>query len=268
MPFLTLTDVKIYNDYTYIKTVAPTTSELEPLYVAGETWLDEVTGLSYELIDQVAGTWRQIEQAEDIKITRELDNIFNRTIEYINNQFLVERNSLDSLEDSSFPSSFNNIFNARDAGMVYNLESVYSNFTFDATGKTITPSPDIIGTIANYAVGDSLLIAGSRRNDKYVTVTVITSSVITVTEDLSNGSANCFIFLANIPAGFISVVGRLLWYDVFERNATSGLQSEKVGTYSWTKAPMSNGLRYPDDILSGLDVYESFTTGGISVYVP
>jgi hypothetical protein len=116
--------------------------------------------------------------------------------------------------------------------------------------------------------GDMILISGSRRNNGYYTIDTITSTVITVVEEISDGTAYATIYLSIIPQGYKSIVGRMIHYDVYERNETgSGMKSEKWGTYSYTKEVMDNGLKYPDEVLAGLDAYKLVCVGGINVFI-
>ena len=59
----------------------------------------------------------------------------------------------------------------------------------------------------------------------------------------------------------------MVWFDVYMRNDLTGVQAESIGTFSFTREPFSNGMRYPDSIISGLDKYEQFAIGGISFFV-
>lgn len=264
--FISLTDVKINNDYEHIKTIAPTVAEKEPLYLNGERWLNTTDGLSYELQDQVAGTWIQIEQNYDTKINRVKENTFLTVIRDLSNYFIVNRNGdfSENYETQDLP----DFFTRENIYQLFQFESVWSDFTFDSAGKTITVGNDLLGSLTNsFKIGDCLLISGSRRNDGYYSIANVTSTVITVNEDLVDGSANCFSFLTDVPDALIEIVGRMIHYDIYVRSNRAGLKSERVGTYSYTLGDSGNNLGYPYDIVSGLNAYEMIPIGGLSVFI-
>lgn len=274
--FVSLPNVKINNSYDYYRTVDPTASEKEPAYTNGQTWLNTVSGESFQLTDQVAGTWAQIEIDIDEKINNYLDSVCDSVLEYLNEKFIVDRNinyfdEDNNSFDAEFPTDTPGPITRKEAFTLVNTESVYSNFTFNNSAKTITVTTgaELFGSITDsFKATDIIYVGSSRRNDGYYTIASVTSTSFTISEDtLKDGSANCFIFLVDIPAGLTAIMGRMIWYDVYKRSTVSGLQSETVGTYSWTKAPFTNGMRYPDDIISGLDNYRNISIGGVSSFV-
>ena len=270
--FVTLADVKINNSYTYYKVVAPTTSELEPAYTTGQTWLDTVTGFSYQLTNQITGTWVQIETDIDEKINTVKNATCQTVITSLSNKFIVGRNSNYFDEDLDYNTDYPARFSRENAFTLVETESVYGNFTIDGSAKTITltADTDIFGSLTDaFAIGDIIYIGGSKRNDEYYTVDTVTDTEIKVLEDtLKSGVSNFFIFLTDVPDGLISIIGRMIWYDVYKRPLLVGMKSEKIGSYSYIKAEANNNyMRYPDDVISGLDAYDGIATGGESYFV-
>jgi hypothetical protein len=268
--FINLADVKIYNDYTYIKTVVPTVAEKAPTYTTGETWLNTTTGYSYQLTDDVAGTWVQIETAQDALIMELAPKVFDTVIKYLNNLFLIERNIKYFDSDNDYETAWPSYWSRNDAYPIVSLESVYSKFVFSAGAKTITVYTDatVYGSITDsFQAGDTILISNSRRNDGYFTIVSVSDTVITVSEDLTDSTSFASVFLADVPAALISVIAHMVQYDIFTRPDKSGIETEKVGTFSVTYRELAPGLQYPGDIVSGLNVYEGTTIGGISYFV-
>jgi len=263
--FITLADVKINNSYTYYRAVAPTVAEKAPTYANGETWLDTVTGYSYELIDETLGTWERIETDLDARINYISGGVFLKVITYINNFFAVPRvlNYYDNY-DYDFPDGFTR----EDAFTLARYESVYSAFTFDATAGTISAGSDVYGSLTDtFAAGDTVFIAGTRRNSGYYTITNVTASALTVSEDLADETAPSFLLFADVPAPLIAIIANMVYYDVYKRGTAAGLKSERVGTYSYTRADDTTGLGYPDDVTAGLAGYIGIEARGGSYFV-
>lgn len=265
--FITLADVKIYNDYDYIELSAPTTSEKEPTFVNGETWLDTSTGFSYQLTNQAAGTWERIEKAVDTQINLWKDNTFETILIYLSNRFYIRRNVNYSDEYESSPEFVRNrkqLFN------LYNYESVFSDFEFTASTKKITVVTDatLYGSITeSFTTGDLIYVFDSQRNNGYYTIASLTSTEIEVNETIVDDTANCFIFLANVPDALVQIVSKLIWYDVFVRNKYGGLKSERIGTYSYTVQDVDPNLGYPVDLMAQLERYSLIDVGGEAVFV-
>lgn len=260
-----LIDVKINGDYTHLKSGAPTVAEKEPTYVNGDTWLDLVTGFSYELTDQTLGTWVQIELTLDARITRVADDTTSTIMGELSNYFVVDRNGIyTDIQDSPH---FPDYSNRREQYTLMMFECVYSTWTFAAAGKTITVGDDVYGTIGNFVAGDRIYITNSLRNDGFYTIDSITSTVITVLEDVVDGEENAFICLSIIPQAFLNIVGAMIYFDIVERPEIGAYKSEKIGTYSYTLGDWNNGLKYPDSVIAGLDYYNNIATGGLNVFI-
>lgn len=275
--FLTLADVKRINDYTYLDPSDPTPAEKEPAYVNGDTWLNITTGLSYLLVDQVAGTWGRTDQANDVKITFQKENVFNAVIEYLTNRFFVDRNK-NYLNNKLFledlPDGFPYAMRSPQAYWLSVYESMWSEFVFHAVDSD-TFSIDasavvgLYGNIKSLIADDTIYIKGSRRNDGYFTVTSIddVNNIIYVYEPLKEETSYAFIFLADVPDAVVQIAARMVNFDIYRRGRLTGLKSESVGSYSWSMQTMGNGLAYPDDLIAGLDGYKLVSIGGESIFV-
>lgn len=263
--FINLVDVKINNDYTYVRASAPTVAEKEPTYTNGETWLALDTGYSYELTDQTAGTWAQIETDIDNKINQIQSGVFKTVINYLGNYFTIFR-VLDYFDnyDTGFPDYADRL----DVWALTTFESAFSECTFSASAKTITAGDDLFGSFTDtFAAGDTVLVTGTRRNNGFYSVAAVSATALTVSEDLADESAPSYLFFCNVPASFTQLVGRLIWYDIYARTTGAGLKSERVGTYSFTRQDADTALGYPSDITGGLSAYMSIAIEGASYFV-
>lgn len=258
---ITLSDVKINNSYTYYKSVAPTVTEKAPSYIVGQTWINTLTGISYMLMDSSTGTWTQIESAEDFKITNKMINVFKNVIRSLSNYFIIDRNE-------EYEGDYPDTFSRAERVSLSSKECIYGKSVFTATDKKITVDAEYYGDIASIKKGDTILVSRSKRNDAFYTVSDITGNVITVTESIVDDSSYCFISLCDIPQEVIQIVARMVYFDVYTRPSTAGMQSETIGSYSYTVKDSSSGiLNYPSDITAGLDAYELIPCGGIAYYV-
>lgn len=274
--FIALSDVKINGDYTYLRDVAPSVTEKEPMYINGDTWLDLVTGYSYILTDQTVGTWERYQEALDTKIELRRDEVFKNVIKYLNNIFPIDRNKiyLDANEYvADFAEGLPDGWTRHEAWTIFTYESMFSNWQFEAVDSDtfcITALTTLYGNLEDsFKVDDTIYISGSRRNDGYFTIASIDldNNKIYVDEELESGIANAFIYLCNVPSSVIQIAADMVWYDLTVRSKMKGLKSEKVGTYSWTAQDSINGIDYPSNVTAGLEQYKSIAVGGQSVYV-
>lgn len=277
--FIQLSQIKMQNEYTFLNNGVPTISDKSPLYTNGDTWLDFVTGYSYLLTDDVAGTWVRTEQANDTKMLMKKDKLFMTVINYLNNIFAVERNKKylnnNDIYYDDFPYGMPTAFTRKEMFKLLVYESIYSEFIFDDDGSggytiTVSDLTNIFGSIEDsFAVGDTIYIQGSRRNDGYYTISAldITLQRIIVQEEVINETSNAFIYLCVVPEGILDIIAEMVYYDIIKKPKMSGIRSESIGTYSYTKETSGNSLNYPDDILSGLESYRMLSIGGQSLLV-
>jgi len=260
---VTLTDVKINNNYDFFNSAAPTTSEKAPNYVNGNTWLNLVTGYSYVLTNDTLGTWTRMEIPVDNKFNAIYQSVNSLAFKYINNNFLISRSEWYTGDKPSIL--------CRDAMLDFlNYECVFSKFKFTASDKSIEASTtDTWGVFTNFSAGDKIKIANSIKNNKFYTIQSIVGEKVTITETPVDEENYSFIFLSIIPDELYKLIGRMIHYDIYYRYAiSSGLKSETIGTYSYTKEDLKVGnLSYPIEIVSDLDNYQLPAMGGQSIYV-
>lgn len=227
---VTLASIKLNNNYTYINAVAPTTAAKTPLYVSGETWLDSVTGYSYQLVDDVLGTWKQIETANDYRLSALIKTFPEMIFKTINNYFEI-------------------------------CSGITGTFSF--TGKTATfDDTEFYEGLIDNLYADDIVRIHSNRNNGFFTISTNAANVITFDEDVKTETAvMASIFTTEIPDMIYQIMAKMLWFDEYKRN-NNGMQSETIGTYSYTKAISTNGLNYPDEIAGGLSTYAIIAGGG------
>lgn len=263
--FISLFEVKINGSYTYVKSGVPTAAEKEPAYLNGQTWLDIATGYSYQLIDQTVATWIQIEMDKDYRINFIKDSVFETVLKYINNRFYISRQQNYSDVYSQSPAF---VYNRDKLFTLYSYQSVFSTFDFVSGTKKLTAPDTVYGDITDtFQVGDIIYIEGSTRNDGYYSIKSLTDTYIEVNESIITESANCFIILADVPSALVNIISRMIYFDVYVRSKIGGLQSERIGTYSYTLQNLDGDMGYPRDIVSGLDAYVIQDAGGLSNYV-
>jgi hypothetical protein len=257
--------VKLNNDYTYIKTIAPANTDKAPAYLNGQTWLTMSTGYSYELTDDNAGTWTQIEQDKDFRITAQKNGVVNTVFQYINNRFYIPRQINYSDVYDTAPSF---VFNRKRLFTLYTYESVFAEFSFSMTTKKATLTGLVYGALLDsFQIGDMIYIQGSTRNDGYYTIKTVTDTVIEINETFITETANCFVVLSSVPPALLQIISKMIYFDVYVRLKIGGLQSERIGTYSYSTQALDGGLGYPRDITSGLDMYVLTDAGGVSNFV-
>lgn len=260
---VTLTDMKINLDYEYINAVDPSSSENASAgYANGERWLNSTSGQSFVLTEQVAGTWTRTNRVEDNKFSLQSADTFNSTIEYLSNIFPIERFQDYTGDLYAEWTRAQRIFFLKN-------ECVYAQWFFSSTGKTLTVNTDTssYGFIANFSVGDTVYIDAGR-NRGFFTLTAVGADSFTVSEDVQDETVAGFVTLSYLPDAINSIVGRMMHYDIFLRGSSTGLRSERIGTYSYTKESFEvAGRRYPADVAGDLDIYAATPLGGDSIYV-
>jgi hypothetical protein len=124
----------------------------------------------------------------------------------------------------------------------------WQNYGGYASGKYVFSGHTITGgDFSDFQVGDNILICDSIRNNGYFTVTDITGSVMTVSEDLSDEEETVSIFLVIFPKTLKRIAARMVSFDIFKRNTMTGLRSQTIGTVSYTWQDI-NGTSYPTDV--------------------
>ena len=258
-----LADMKINLDYEYIVAVDPTTSENQSAgYANGERWLNSSTGHSFVLTEQVAGTWTRTNRVEDNKFDTLSPGVFDSTIEYLSNIFPIER-------FRDYTGDLYSEWTRADRLFFLRNECIYAQWVFSSSAKTITVNTDTssYGFITNFSAGD-IVYLNAARNKGFYTLTAVGASSFTVSEDIEDETMAAFVTLSFYPDQINVIVGRMLHYDIFLRGDSTGLQSERIGTYSYTRDSLDvAGRRYPADVAGDLDIYAAVPMGGDSIYV-
>lgn len=266
---LTRADVKLHNEYDYIRAVAPTTDEnSEAGFYGGQTWLDTATGASYKLTDPDAGTWTAIEEGYDAKIDARLGSREYALFRLTGSYFYRYRQESLNFNTEVGPDSLDR----DDFDTLGRFVSVFAEWAVtNAGGDPVTSkftSSAIFGDPTDVIVGDWIEIVGSKRLDGLYEVTAVDSESITVEADLSAQTDRFLIVLVSVTDDFRDVVGRMIWFDVFHRNQRGGLRGERIGSYSWTAGPEVGGVGYPEEIAGEFMQYLNLTPMGTADYVP
>jgi len=105
--------------------------------------------------------------------------------------------------------------------------------------------------------GDTIIVSGASRNDGFYDVLTNSLDVLTISPEFAFEVEDdgVLILVSVFPRGLRDVCARMAAFDVWERNKQGvGIDSESIGSYSWTKGPVSAG--YPSDMVSGLMAYK------------
>jgi len=105
--------------------------------------------------------------------------------------------------------------------------------------------------------GDTILVSGASRNDGWYDVQDNTLDVLTVLPAFTAESedSGVWVIICIFPHGLQTICAKMVAYDIWERPGQgSGVSDESIGTYSWTRGPVTAG--YPAELVSGLMVYK------------
>ena len=127
-----------------------------------------------------------------------------------------------------------------------------------ATGDIVASGGNSFAT-AGFADDDEFYVYGSYRNDGYYTISSVETSTIsiasseTVVSELSG--ASILVSMVQWPKALKYAAAQLVKYDYDDRPArVGGLASQSLGPRSESYTSVG-GAMYPDDIVSGLDLY-------------
>lgn len=235
-----LLSVKLNKDYDYVQDEVPN---------ASGTWLcsDDLTGYtkgySYQVTDDDT---TRIETKQDYLINKKIYYSISMVCNYLNNYFPVYRQT----EEYSYDTSDSSL-NEQTIRLLYKYLSAYNEFTF---------SNNIIsGIISNpFITNDLVLINNSLRNNYFSYVTAYNSTSITVDNTLFNNTTEyALISLVNLPDAVQEIISQMIYYDIYLKDTANNLQSESIGSYSYSKATAQIGsLYYPPEIVTGLQAYK------------
>jgi hypothetical protein len=137
-------------------------------------------------------------------------------------------------------------------------DTVYLSSGADFTAGTIA-APGA-GFDAALLVGDTIRLAGSRRNDGPYDVTAVDPDELEISPappQLHLDSSYMEIWPMVFPTGLQTIAARMAWYDEYIRpTATPGMAGEAVGSYSYSRMALVGGIEYPADLTAGLSAYK------------
>ena len=114
---------------------------------------------------------------------------------------------------------------------------------------------------ANFAIGDTIHLSGSTRDDGYLTIAAINANYFTIVEPLTaNATATPMtINITTFPMALKIYLAKMIGYQLFHAN-DSGITSESIGNYSYSRAQGTTDSGYPAEILRGLDKWKNVST--------
>jgi hypothetical protein len=266
---LTKADVKLNNDYDYVRSIDPSTAEnMANGFLGGQTWINSDTGASFQLTNPERGTWSTIEESDDARIDRELSARGYALFRYAGPYFYLFRAVRLTTADDDVPTSI-------DRALLETLsmyKGAYDDWTITNNGgdpvtSTFTGTAAMVGSVSAAIADDHIEVRGTERLDGLYKVTATTDTTVTVEADLTAQTTTGLIVLLGDMEDWEHNVGRMIWYDLYIRNKRGGLSSERIGTYSWTAGPSIGGLSYPEEIAGGFRQYISAAPGGLGDYI-
>lgn len=244
----TRSQVKINGTYDTITAADPTAAEKAPAYSNGHRWLATGSGDSFELTDDTAGTWTQIETAVDAKIDTVLAATYKRVLAECYGSLAIQRQA--ELEEAPDSIAWNHLW------WLNTYVSVYADWIISGASISVSDADDIVGSVDDFEYEDTAYIIGSRRNNGVHTVESVDTAGLTFGETLIDGDSQFVVMLISVPTDLDLIIGRMIYYDVRIRPARLGLQSERIGSYSYQLSERSiGGMSYPSDVVAGIDSY-------------
>lgn len=114
--------------------------------------------------------------------------------------------------------------------------------------------------LTGFAIGDTILLQGSLRNDKYYTISGINANYIQVSESVVAESARDMqLTLTSFPSALKIYISKMISYQMNHAN-DSGITSESIGNYSYSRGSNSGDAGYPSEILKALDKWRKVST--------
>ena len=130
-----------------------------------------------------------------------------------------------------------------------------------ATNPTITTTDEGF-TEDNFKANMDIYVVGSLLNDGFYNLNAVSSTVMTLQatdalQDEITSAQDTIVTITQVkwPESIKPVVANMLRYDIITRMTRTGVKSERIGNYAATYFGAS-GMGYPDDILSGLYMYQ------------
>jgi len=143
----------------------------------------------------------------------------------------------------------------------YPFHQFYGDITKSSkniTGITLYPSTVRDVNISNYKSTASFinrmdyLYSSLKSIDNYVTEVNDTANSVEI-DTVASSTADSVVFTV-YPQGSKMTAAKLIQY-LMQSNSMNGLQSESVGSYSWSKGGAGNPYGVPDDIFKSIKRY-------------
>lgn len=219
----------------------------------GRTWLNYTTGDAFQQTLEHPSYFIQIDHDFDAKASQILAPTYQRIINECRDALLSPRDEiLDETPDSIRRTTY---------WYLNEYHSIYAPWMLSgASIETVSATAlDIVGTLDDLEPGDEVFIIGSKRNDGLREILTVDAAGLTFTEALAGAGIDRFaIALANVPTDLNQIIARMIYFDLEYRPHRTGIQTERIGTYSYTlggNETMVAGLSYPIDIAAGIESY-------------
>lgn len=235
------------------------------------TWLNILTGSSFNHVSD--GVWQEIDRGLNNKASIQfskslrtaLIGICNNDIRFI--PYYVQRRNLWNIEVAIPENLF---WRIKNFDRIWALGHIYSciswacdeaSFVISGNNTEIQKSGEFeSGPLQDFSNG-YVLIQGTKFNDGVYKVISNNSLVLTVEGNLTECEDEVLISFMQLPKELLDDVGAMAWFDLFIRNGMTGLKSESIGTYSYTKDDTNNigGMSYPRDLVPFISTQKQIT---------
>lgn len=216
--------VKLNGQYDEIG-ASPTINE--GLFLCDTTSENYIRGCSYQ-IETINGvkTVTRIDNVKDYYIQQAIYPAIQNTCEWLNNWFTIKRN-------------YNDYF----SGEIYSSTGAYHELAqFPQSGD-----------LCKIRITDDWNYL-SIYNFYFVSYVEVNNGVVTADNPKFKDGQTYFYYVMHLPQDVEAAISKMIYYDVYQREAVSDFKSESVGNYSYTKEDIYIGsLAYPKELISGLE---------------
>ena len=216
--------IKLNGQYDEIG-ASPTINE--GLFLCDTTSENYIRGCSYQ-IETINGvkTVTRIDNVKDYYIQQAIYPTIQNVCEWLNNWFTIKRN-------------YNDYF----SGEIYSSTGAYHELAqFPQSGD-----------LCKIRITDDWNYL-SIYNFYFVSYVEVNNGVVTADNPKFKDGQTYFYYVMHLPQDVEAAISKMIYYDVYQREAVSDLKSENVGNYSYTKEDIHIGsLAYPKELISGLE---------------
>lgn len=225
------------------------------------TWLNILTGSSFKHVTD--GIWQEIDKGLNNKAEFQFKKALRTAIlgvchsDLRFNPYYVQRRELWNLE-IEIPEmlfwrikNFDGVWALRHVNACISWACDNASFVISGNNTEITKAGEFeTGPLKDFDNG-YVLIQGTKFNDGVYEVVSNDSLVLIVKGNLTETEDEVLISYIQLSNEFLDDVGAMAWFDLFKRSDLTGLKSERIGTYSYTKDSLSNlgGMSYPTDLI-------------------